>query len=264
MLNMVEVVWLSLVGSLLLLLFLANFPNNIITTNNHTNNSNNKSKANNNTKEAENKNSLAGKKRRIISNTSVRSRSRDKGSPARVNILTLSPNTAMELESDPELLQGKNDRFGGDGRKDLDCNHCQQMQKRLSALSTELSGRAEDYAQVTVDYSTARADIASLKAQLSASTQELSATRAELLAATRKCEAETDKLAETRLELEQTELLLQDQRRVISAALARVLPTSQRPAFCQDHVTILTGYMERAAEFANTSKLIYRDGKILH
>ena len=37
--------------------------------------------------------------------SSVRSRSRDKGSPARVNIFTLSPNTAMELESDPELLQ---------------------------------------------------------------------------------------------------------------------------------------------------------------
>ena len=54
MLNMVEVVWLSLVGSLLLLLFLANFPNNIITTNNHTNNSNNKSKANNNTKASRN------------------------------------------------------------------------------------------------------------------------------------------------------------------------------------------------------------------
>ena len=50
MLNMVEVAWLSLAGSLLLLLFLANFPNNIITTHN----SNNKSKANNNTKVSRN------------------------------------------------------------------------------------------------------------------------------------------------------------------------------------------------------------------
>ena len=104
---------------------------------------------------------------------------------------------------------------------------------RLSTLSTELSGGAEDYAQVTSDYSTARADIASLKLQLSASTKELSATRAELTAAKRKYEAETGMLAEVRLELEQTELLLQDQRRVISAALARVLPSNQRPAFCQ-------------------------------